>query len=433
VFEYQRSQVDTLAQRLAEPVARIQVVSGPRQTGKTTIAAQALSRAGKVEDSSSFAIDAPEGTKSPLLPSHFLDNLPPQRSVRNPQPGESADRAWLADTWEKARFDAWRSKAGHVLVLDEIQKIGGWSDTVMGLWEQDRRQGCPLHVVLLGSAPLLMRRGLSESLAGRFELIRVSHWTLGEMQEAFGFDLDQYIYFGGYPGPAQQRLIDDEPRWRSYVRDGLIEPHIERDVLAMADVRKPALLKRAFELGSSYSGQILSYNKMLGQLQDAKNTTTLAHYLELLSAAGLLAGLSSYAGHEHRRRKSSPKLNVLNTALMTAISGYSFAEARADRTFWGRLTETAVGAHLFNTGWPEIEVHYWRRDNRGSSPEVDFVLRRGRRLLGIEVKSASGSNADGRAAFEKETSQPTLLVGGDGIPLEVFLSEPAEHWLEEAS
>ena len=239
----------------------------------------------------------------------------------------------MVRNWEITRRRAEEAGNGFVLVFDEIQKIPNWSEHVKGLWDADRTGGCPLHVVLLGSAPLPMQSGLNESLAGRFELIRVMHWSFQEMSEAFDFDLNQYLYFGGYPGAAN--LVRDPVRWRDYILHAIVEPSIEKDLLSMTRVDKPALLRRLFELGAIYSGQILSFNKMLGQLQDAGNTTTLARYLHLLSNAGLLTGLQKYFNRPHLRRASSPKLNVLNSSLMTAGSGYSFVEARADRTFWG--------------------------------------------------------------------------------------------------
>ena len=311
-----------------------------------------------------------------------------------------------------------------------------------GLWDADRARESPLHVVILGSAPLLMQSGLNESLAGRFEPIHVTHWSFPEMAEAFGFTLDQYIYFGGYPGVA--RYVGDELRWCNHVLHALVEPNIEKDVLAMVRVDKPALLRRLFGLGIDHSGQILSYNKMLGQLQDAGNTTTLARYLDLLSKAGLLAGLPKYAVRAPRRKGSSPKLNVLNTALMTAGSGYTFDEARADRTFWGRIVESAAGAHLFNTADPGLQVHYWRE----GSHEVDFVLKRGPRLVAVEVKSgAKSGNLRGMEEFIRRF-QPecSLVVGANALPggpdgmasglyplgvsLDEFLREPAGAWFQ---
>ena len=413
---FQRAQLSTLLSRLREPPKWLIVVAGPRQTGKTTLVRQALEQLAL--PSRYFSVDAPKPTE--LIPSDDQEDAGPILGVK--------DTAWLTHKWERAREDASQSKEGFVLVFDEIQKIPNWSETVKGLWDADRHEGLPLHVVVLGSAPLLMQRGLSESMLGRFETIRLPHWSFAEMSEAFGFDLDHYIYFGGYPGAAS--LIREQRRWREYILGSIIEPNIERDILAMERVDKPALLKRLFEFGAEISGQILAYDKMLGQLQDAGNTTTLARYLDLLSKAGLLTGLAKYAGGAHRRRASSPKLNVLNTALMSVHSGYTFEEAKADRSFWGRLVESAVGAHLFNTGTPEVRLHYWRE----RSLEVDFVLEHGRKLVAMEVKSGSHrGNTTGMEEFTTRFSpQRSLLVGEGGIPIAEFLSTPAMDWFEES-
>ena len=343
-----------------------------------------------------------------------------------PAPG-LRDVDWLVRHWTRARREADRLDNGFVLVLDEIQKIPRWSETVKGLWDEDRARNCALHVVILGSAPLLMQSGLSESLAGRFEPVRVTHWSFPEMSRAFGFDLPAYLYFGGYPGAAP--FIQEPERWREYILHALVEPNVERDILSMTRVDKPALIKRLFELGANSSGQILSYTKMLGQLHDAGNTTTLARYLDLLSSAGLLIGLSKYANRPHRRRGSIPKLNVLNPALMTAGSGYSFEDARADRTFWGRIVESAVGAHLYNTATSDIHLHYWRE----SPHEVDFVLRRGPRLVSIEVKSGpKHASRHGIDEFAKRFRPVrSLFIGEHGVPLDEFLAVPAGQWFEE--
>ncbi len=337
------------------------------------------------------------------------------------------DAPWLVQVWEQARIAASRSERGFVLAIDEIQKIPNWSEVVKGLWDADRRRDSTLHVILLGSAPLLVKQGMSESLAGRYETVRLMHWSFAEMSAAFGFDLQRYVYFGGYPGSAP--LVSEQGRWRAYIADALIEPNIERDILAMQRVDKPALLKRLFQLGAEYSGQILSFNKMLGQLQDAGNTTTLARHLDLLSNAGLITGLPKFASGAHRRRSSSPKLNVLNTALMAVASGYTFEEAKADWSHWGRLVESAVGTHLFNTGTPEHRLHYWRE----SGKEVDFVLTRGRRIVAFEVKSgARKPRTSGLERFsELFDVKETTAVGAGGIPLSEFLSTPASEWLED--
>ena len=412
---FRRSQVTLLSQRLAEDPHHLIMLFGPRQTGKTTIVLQALQRISPA-CRRYLAVDEPEYPRPGIRDSRPATSFPLTH-------GRGPD--WLVRNWEQARLDA--ERAGQfVLVFDEIQKIPQWSETVKGLWDADRARNCPLHVVIMGSAPLLMQSGLNESLAGRFEPIRVTHWSFDEMSAAFGFDLPKYLYFGGYPGAVP--FVRDPDRWRSYILGALVEPNIEKDLLAMTRVDKPALLKRLFELAAAYSGQILSYNKMLGQLQDAGNTTTLARYLDLLSNTGLVTGLPKYFRQPYRRRASSPKLNVLNTALMTAGSGYSFDQARADRTFWSRIVESAVGAHVFNTALPGMSIYYWRE----SPHEVDFVLRQGPRIIAIEVKGgAKMKPLRGLDAFrERFRPSRTLLVGEGGIPLDEFLTTPAHQWFE---
>ena len=393
--EFIRAQARTLRKRLAEPRRFMQVIAGPRQTGKTTLARGVVSKLS--------------------LPVRFASADEP--TLRG--------GGWIAEQWDAARLET--GKRGALLVLDAIQKIPGWPETVKRLWDEDTRARRALKVVLLDSAPLLIQRGLTESLAGRFEVLRLPHWSYAEMREAFGFKLDQYLYYGGYPGSAP--LIVEPGRWARYIADSLIETTISRDVLLLTRVDKPALLRRLFELGCRYSGQILSYTRMLGQLHDAGNATTLAHYLDLLSGAGMVAGLQKFAGGAARSRGSIPKLQVLNTALMTAQSGVAFEEARADREFWGRLTESAVGAHLANAAATSAcELYYWRERNR----EVDFVVRSGRAITAIEVKSARGREAQpGLDAFA-EAFKPgrRLLVGGGGVPVEEFLARPVEHWIK---
>ena len=423
----ERSHAKTLAYRLDEAPRWIVMITGPRQTGKTTLVGQVLERIGR--PFRHIAVDAPDpatAATAVALPPEAFD---PVRSTSPTAlaPVDRRDSRWLVREWERARIEARRSDRGFVLALDEIQKVPNWSETVKGLWDQDRLDGLPLHVILLGSAPLLMQRGMSESLAGRYETIAMEHWSFEEMAAAFDFDLDRYVYFGGYPGSAP--IVRDETRWRDFIHNSLIEPNIERDILALQRVDKPALLKRLFGLGAEYSGQVLSYNKMLGQLQDAGNTTTLARYLDLLSMAGLITGLPKYASRPHRRRASSPKLNVLNTALMSVHTSYAFEQARADRTFWGRLVESAVGAHLVNTGGREYRVHYWR-DREGR--EVDFVLERGRELVAFEVKSGGRrGNVGGLEAFGRDFRiKASHVVGQDGIPVSEFLLTPAREWFE---
>ena len=418
--DFSRAHINLLLERLSEEPRWLIVITGPRQTGKTTLVQQALARIGC--PSRYVSVDEPRGT-SLGTGSATPDGWDHGTTVRA---GGTKDEQWLVDEWARARAMLEAGEPEIVLAIDEIQKIPNWSETVKGLWDDDRRNGRRLHVVLLGSAPLLVQQGMSESLAGRYEAMHLSHWTFPEMSRAFGVDLPGYVYFGGYPGAA--RLVRDEERWRAYILGSLVEPNIERDILAMERVDKPALLKQLFELAALYSGQVLSYTKMLGQLHDAGNTTTLARYLNLLSGAGLVAGLQKYAGSALRRRASSPKLIVLNTALMSALSGYTFEEAKADRTYWGRIVESAVGAHLFNNSTPDIRLHYWR----DQSLEVDYVLQRGRRLVSIEVKSGlRRPNLAGLVAFaERFDVARKVVVGGQGVPLAEFLSIPAGAWFE---
>lgn len=386
-----------LLKRLREKRQFIQVLAGPRQVGKTTVVRQAMEASG--------------------MSVHYASADEP--SLR--------DRTWLEQQWDIARIKAKDGKTGALLVLDEIQKVANWSSVVKLLWDADTYSGTALKVVLLGSAPLLIQSGLTESLAGRFEVMTVPHWSFTEMREAFGWTLEQYIFYGAYPGAAE--LISDPERWRRYILDSLIETTISRDILLMTRVDKPALLRRLFQLGCAYSGQILSYQKMMGQLTDAGNTTTLAHYLELLQGAGMLAGLSKYAHGEVRQRASSPKLQVLNTALMSAQDQRSISQARQEGDYWGRLVESCIGAHLFNSSLgTNIHVTYWRERNH----EVDFILQQGKTTVAIEVKSgARRQSLPGMDAFVQHFKpKRQLLVGGQGIVLEEFLSKPAAHWLQ---
>jgi hypothetical protein len=392
---YRRAQGEILTARLREPRRFLQVVAGPRQVGKTTLVRQ------------------------------VLDDWGPRATWASADEPTLRDPAWIEARWEAARLLAPKAT---VLALDEIHKVAGWSETVKRLWDDDTAARRKLRVVLLGSAPLLLQRGLTESLAGRFEVIRLGHWSLAEMRAAFGWDVERFLRYGGYPGAAP--LVTDPARWRRYVLDALIETTLSRDVLLLTRVDKPALLRRLFELGCRYSGQVLSYTKMLGHLQDAGNTTTLAHYLELLHGAGMLVGLPKFAGSAVRQRGSIPKLLVMNVALMNAQHDLLPDEALRDGDRRGRVVESAVGAHLAAAAAAgDCGLFYWREKNH----EVDFVVKVGRRVVAIEVKSGRRHDAlPGMAAFLKAfPGARPLLVGGDGIRLEAFLEKPASSWLAD--
>lgn len=385
---FERPYLKSVKARIEEPRKFIQVILGPRQVGKTTMVNQLLS----------------------------------QLSIPNIY--ESADAisatnsAWLMQVWETARLRMKASGAKeYLLVIDEIQKIENWSGVVKQQWDKDTREGVNIKVILLGSSRLLIQKGLTESLAGRFETFYLGHWSFAEMESAFDWTIEQYIYFGGYPGSAS--LIGDEERWKSYVKDSLIETSISKDILMMTRVDKPALLKRLFEIGCIYSGQILSYTKITGQLQDAGNTTTLANYLRLLSDCGMLGGLEKYAGSVIRKRSSSPKFQVYNNALLTSQDEESYSSAIVNPKLWGRLVESSVGAHLLNHSISEkYNLYYWREGNN----EVDFILEKGGKVIGLEVKSGASADNVGMGVFcEKFHPDKMLLVGTGGIPYDEFL------------
>jgi uncharacterized protein len=395
---YTRAVTQTVSSRINEPRKFIQVICGPRQVGKTTLIKQIL--------------------KTVNIPTHYASADFPTIQ----------DLPWLEQQWDIGRLKVRENRESNcaLLVLDEIQKVQNWSEKVKQLWDEDSFKDVELKVIILGSSPLLIQKGLTETLAGRFELIQMTHWSFVEMQEAFDWDLSHYIYFGGYPGSAD--LVKDEKRWADYINQSLIETSISRDILLMTRVDKPALLRRLFDLGCLYSGQILSYQKMLGQLADVGNATTLSHYLTLLTGAGLITGISKYSGKVVVQKASSPKLQVYNTALISAQNPISFAKAEYDRQYWGRLVESAVGAQLLNEALKnDIKVYYWReRDS-----EVDYILQKGESIVAIEVKSGVSKGHSGMMDFKKKYKvDKMLLVGGSGIPLEQFFKTNLNEWFD---
>lgn len=384
----ERAYIQTVMSRIIEERKFIQVIVGPRQVGKTTMVGQLLSK------------------------------------INIPYLSESADAiilsnsTWLSQVWESARIRMKLSgSTSFLLVVDEVQKIDNWSEVVKQQWDRDTASGLNIKVILLGSSRLLIQKGLTESLAGRFETIHLGHWSFAEMEQAFGWSVQQYIYFGGYPGSAS--LIGEEQRWKNYIKESLIETSISKDILMLTRVDKPSLLKRLFELGSVYSGQILSFTKILGELQDAGNTTTLSHYLKLLYDSGLLGGIEKFAGNVVRRKGSIPKFQVFNNALLSAQVGESFDNLITDPKKWGRLVESAIGSHLVNNSITErYNLYYWRERNE----EVDFILERNNKIVAIEVKSGRRGETKGITTFSKMYHpKKALIVGTNGISLEEFL------------
>lgn len=381
-----RSQSNDLIMRLQEPRRTIQVVAGPRQVGKTTLVKQVLQQLS--------------------TPSRFF----------NADGVESDDKDWIAARWEEVRalmhFNQYQEM---VLIIDEVHKINNWSEQVKREWDADTFNDVNIKVVLLGSSRLLLKKGLTESLAGRFEILSMTHWSFQEMQEAFGWDINQYVYFGGYPGSAP--YVNNEARWRKYMRESIIAPAIEKDVLQTTYIYKPALMHQLFHLGCAYSGELLSYNKMLGLLQDAGNATTLVNYLEVLGESKLLTGLPKYVKDASRKYRTIPKLQVYNNALLTALTeGVSYEKVFTDPQLWGRWVESAVGCYLLDKADElDCDLFYWREDNE----EVDFVLRRADKLLAIEVKSGKRQSNSGLSTFRQMYNpQHSLVVGGQALPLE---------------
>lgn len=327
---------------------------------------------------------------------------------------------WIGDCWAEARARMRFANAPEfLLVFDEIHKIGNWSEQVKREWDADTFNDVNLKVVLLGSSRLLLKQGLSESLAGRFELLPMTHWSYQEMHEAFGWDINQYVYFGGYPGSAA--YLPHESRWRRYMRDSIVAPAIEKDVLQTTYIYKPALMHQLFRLGCAYSAELLSYNKMLGQMQDAGNATTLVNYLEVLGESKLLIGLQKYAVDKSRKYRSIPKLQVFNNALLTVMTdGMTYEKAYTHPTLWGHWVESAVGCHLLDKADElEYQLYYWRERDE----EVDFVITRGESLVAIEVKSGQRQNNTGLGTFRnKYHPQHSLVVGGQAMPLEQFFT-----------
>lgn len=393
-MDYRRAQFSVLKDRLSRERQFIQVVMGPRQVGKTTTVKQVVEELG--EGSCVF---------------FSADNVPATQS------------SWISDCWDVARLRLrGGSRSSMILIIDEIQKIDRWSEVVKKEWDKDSFENVAIKVVLLGSSRVMLQKGLADSLAGRFETIKFTHWSYPEMRDAFGVSLEEYIYFGGYPGAA--RLIADESRWREYIKDSIIETSINKDILIDTPIGKPALLRQTFELGAAYSGEILSLTKMIGQLQDAGNTTTLSGYLNLLHDCGLIGALQKFSVDMARRRASIPKFQVFNNALRNVYEDSSFVNVINVPRVWGRVVESAVGAYLLGNSFVyDYQLYYWRDNN----DEVDFIVKKGNNLIAIEVKSGNDMRNSGMKRF-KEMFNPrySFIVGKDGMSLEDFFMMPVE-------
>lgn len=386
---YQRRHLDILKSRMAEPRRRMQIVMGPRQVGKSTLVGQF--------------------TEGISVPFDFFAADGVNRF----------DSSWIPNKWQQVRMRMdIHSEQEHILIIDEVQKIRGWSEQVKKEWDEDSRSHRNLKVILLGSSRLLLQKGLEESLEGRFETIKMGYWDWQEMHEAFGFSMDEYVYFGGFPGLAPD--IQDEDRWRNLMEDSIISPILTRDILEIEEIRNPALLRQVFELACIESAKELSLTKMQGTMNSG-TVPTIKNYLDILNKSMIVQPLQNYSPSRVKEKQSVPKMQVFNNAFRNRFGSFSFDEARVDPAEWGRLVESAVGAHLANRAMTDdYELFYWRNERR---QECDYVLRKGQALVAIEVKSGSVDKTVGFEKFKERFADKVtaaFIVGPHALPLDDF-------------
>lgn len=386
---YQRRHLNILKSRMAEPRRRMQIVMGPRQVGKSTLVGQF--------------------TEGISVPFDFFAADGVNRF----------DSSWIPNKWQQVRMRMdIHSEQEHILIIDEVQKIRGWSEQVKKEWDEDSRSHRNLKVILLGSPRLLSQKGLEESLEGRFETIKMGYWDWQEMHEAFGFSMDEYVYFGGFPGLAPD--IQDEDRWRNLMEDSIISPILTRDFLEIEEIRNPALLRQVFELACIESAKELSLTKMQGTMNSG-TVPTIKNYLDILNKSMIVQPLQNYSPSRVKEKQSVPKMQVFNNAFRNRFGTFSFDEARVDPAEWGRLVESAVGAHLANRAMTDdYELFYWRNERR---QECDYVLRKGQALVAIEVKSGSVDKTIGFEKFKEQFADivtAAFIVGPHALPLDDF-------------
>ena len=390
-MKYERQLLAILKSRMAEPRRRMQIIMGPRQVGKSTLAYQFC-----------------DGTDTPY--DYFAAD------------GVSRfDTAWIPNHWQEARMKMdLHSDKERILIFDEIQKIEGWSEQVKKEWDEDTRMKRNLKVILLGSSRVLLQKGLNESLEGRFEPIRMGYWDWNEMRDSFGFTMQQYIYFGGFPGLAND--IHDEDRWRRLMEDTIITPILTRDILEIEEIRNPALLRQVFELACIESARELSLTKMQGTIRSG-TVPTIKNYLNILDQTMTVKPMQKYATSVIKEKNSVPKMQVYNSAFRNRYGQFTFEEAVTNLTEWGRQVESAVGAHLVNRSLLDsFELLYWRDEHK---KDCDFVLKKGQALVAIEVKSSSADDTSGFEKFKQlygEHITEAFIVGPEGLPLEDFFS-----------
>lgn len=374
---YERSFVAQLEQRLSAGQPLIQVLAGPRQVGKTTGVKQLLAR------------------------------YPYTTHYANADDILTTDRTWLLEQWQKALLSGKKT----LLVIDEIQKVQNWSETVKSLWDKAPKA---LRVIILGSSSLQLQKGLTESLAGRFELIRTHQWTYDELKHAFKYDLDRYLTYGGYPGAVGYENEFD--RWYAYLKDSIIEAVVGKDILLNRKVGNPALFRQAFEILCRYPAQEISYTKLLGQLQDKGNTDLVKYYIELYSGAFLIHPLEKYSAKNYLSRGSSPKILVSCPALYTMHEG---PQVLTDLEKRGRIFEAAVGTQLLQLPG---NLYYWREKQK----EVDFIYKYQGLLYAVEVKSGRRKLSQGLNTFlDKFPKARPVIITPENFA--VFSEDPRKY------
>ncbi len=344
--------IKDLSDKLSRYPHLVQVLIGPRQVGKTT------------------SIIA-------FLKQHYADGFHYYNSEEHFQ----SSNQWVQECWYKAQ------KQNKVLVIDEVQKIPDWAQVIKAMWDQQQLSGRKIKCIVLGSSSLSIQKGLSESLAGRFMLTQAFHWNYTESKEGYNLSWEEYLEIGGYPGayPMRENLSD----WQNYVKNSLVQAVIEKDILLNHTVKSPALFRQCFEILTSYPAQEISYTKLLGQLQNKGNTDLIKHYLSLFEGAFLIKQLSKFSAGKIRQKASSPKIIPLCPAFyyMQTLSALTSKEK-------GRIFELIVGMALLRSGY---EMFYWR----DGQYEVDYVLKFGKNLWAIEVKSGQSKKANGLLRFNQ--------------------------------
>ena len=386
---YKRAQLSVLESRMAESRRTIHVVMGPRQVGKSTMIDQ------------------------------FVEHTSVPYSLFSADGVGKTNTDWISEKWYEVRTKMMLyGENEHILIIDEIQKIAGWSETVKKEWDQDTRDKRNLKVILLGSSRLLIQKGLEESLEGRYETLKMGYWEWEEMREAFGFTMEQFIYFGGFPGLAP--YINDEDRWRRMMEDSIISPILNRDILDIEEIRNPSLLRQVFEIGSMYSAQEISLNKMQGVVKSG-TVPTISSYLRILDETMLVKPLYKYDNSTIKTRNSVPKMQAYNNAFRNSYCQHTFEEAVMNKVEWGRQVESAVGAYLAGRSVIDgFQLLFWRDEKKN---ECDYVLKKGESLIAIEVKSGHADNIEGYLAFKNRFGRNivnSFIVGPEGLPLEDF-------------